>query len=255
MQPVESVVAKLPDFSGLESGLISRIAAASRLTELPAEAIICQQGAPPDALRYLLDGRAALTQRAVDGSRIVIDLALPVSGLVLASALADTPYLMAAQALTAVAVLEIAAAPIRQMMASVPSFATAMLRRVSLDSQSATSQVLDLKLHNSSQRLGCYLLSLVRFAPANRVEFRLPVQKRVLAAQLGCRFENLSRAFAILRDVGVETHGARVILHDIASLRSYSVPCEIVPPSAYPVAEARQRTAATSAAFSDAFRL
>ncbi len=48
---------------------------------------------------------------------------------------------------------------------------------------------------------------------------RLPFDKRLLAARLGCRQENLSRAFAALRGFGVETHGARVILHDIARLR------------------------------------
>ena len=52
----------------------------------------------------------------------------------------------------------------------------------------------------------------------------LPFDKRLLAARLGCRQENLSRAFAALRRLGVETHGARVILHDIASLRDYSLP-------------------------------
>jgi hypothetical protein len=55
---------------------------------------------------------------------------------------------------------------------------------------------------------------------------RLPFDKRLLAARLGCRQENLSRAFAALRGFGVETHGARVILHDIAKLRAYSEPDE-----------------------------
>jgi hypothetical protein len=55
---------------------------------------------------------------------------------------------------------------------------------------------------------------------------RLPFDKRLLAARLGCRQENLSRAFAALRSLGVETHGSRVILHDVARLRDYSEPDE-----------------------------
>ena len=46
--------------------------------------------------------------------------------------------------------------------------------------------------------------------------------KGLLAAWLGCRAENLSRAFMALRAYGVETHGSRVVLHDIARLRAYA---------------------------------
>ncbi len=247
---IEATLRNLPDFAGLDRSVLSQIAPASRIAERPAHALLCQQGATPDALRYLLDGHAALTQRTGDGSRVVIDLALPVSGLVVASALAGSPYLMTAEALTAVAVLEIAASPLRRLIETTPSLATAMLRRVSLDSQSATKQVLDLKLRTTAQRLGCYLLSLVRDPSGNQAEFRLPVQKGMIAGQLGCRFENLSRSFALLRDLGVETRGANVTLHDIASLEAYAVPSERVS------AETRPMGAANAAeALSRAFKL
>ncbi|HEY1934397.1 MAG TPA: cyclic nucleotide-binding domain-containing protein [Acetobacteraceae bacterium] len=250
MPSVESTVRQLPDFADLDRGLLKQIATASRIVECPPRSMLCRQGTQPDALRYLLDGQAALTQRTVDGSQVVIDLALPVSGLVVASVLAGSPYLMTAEALTAVAVLEIAAAPMRRLIETAPSLATAMLRRVSLDSQSATKQVLDLKLRTTAQRLGCYLLSLVRDPTDNQAEFRLPVQKGMIAGQLGCRFENLSRSFALLRDLGVETHGAQVKLHDIASLEAYAVPSERTGAESRPIG-----TASAAEAFSRAFKL
>lgn len=247
---VETSLRNLPDFAELDCSVLSQIAPASRIIERPARALLCQQGATPDALRYLLDGHAALTQRTGDGSQVVIDLALPVSGLVVASVLAGSPYLMTVEALTAVAVLEIAVSPLRRLIETTPSLATAMLRRVSLDSRSATRQVLDLKLRTTAQRLGCYLLSLVRDPCGNQAQFRLPVQKGMIAGQLGCRFENLSRSFAMLRDRGVETHGANVTLHDIASLEAYAAPSERVS------AETRPLGAANAAeAFSGAFKL
>ena len=49
----------------------------------------------------------------------------------------------------------------------------------------------------------------------------------LLAGRLGCRPDSLSRAFAVLRDFGVETHGATVILHDVPCLRQYATPDEI----------------------------
>ena len=235
MPSVETSLWDIPDFADLDREVVSEVASVSSVVEHPAHTMVCEQGRNPDALRYLLDGQAALTQRVADGSRVVIDLALPVTGLVVASALADSPYLMTAEALTAVAVLEIALAPLRRLIQSTPSLALAMLRRVSLDSQSATKQVLDLKLRTTAQRLGCYLLSLVRNPSGNQAEFRLPVQKGMIAGQLGCRFENLSRSFALLRQLGVETHGSKVRLHDIASLEAYAVPDERVRPDGRPV--------------------
>lgn len=238
MRSIEASLKDVPDFAGLERGILGQIASASTVVARPARTVLCRQGTAPDALRYLLDGQAALTQHTSSGSRVVIDLALPVSGLVVASALAGSPYLMSAEALTAVAVLEIAAAPLRQLIQTTPSLATAMLHRVSLDSRSATKQVLDLKLRTTAQRLGCYLLGLVRNPNGNKAEFRLPVQKGMIAGQLGCRFENLSRSFALLRDLGVETHGANVTLHDIASLEAYAAPNERVGADARPVGAA-----------------
>jgi CRP/FNR family transcriptional regulator, transcriptional activator FtrB len=246
----EAFLKHVPDFEGLDRAVLRQIAFSSSIVERPAGALLCQQGTIPDALRYLLYGQAALTQRTGGGSRVVIDLALPVSGLVVASALAGSHYLMTAEALTAVGVLEIAVSPLRRLIGTTPSLATAMLRRVSLDSQSATKQVLDLKLRTTAQRLGCYLLSLVRSPHGNQAELRLPVQKAMIAGQLGCRFENLSRSFALLRELGVETRGAQVTLHDIASLEAYAVPSERVG------AETRPLGAAHAAeAFSRAFKL
>ena len=63
------------------------------------------------------------------------------------------------------------------------------------------AQVRDLKLRTAAQRLGCYLLARVKDGEAVKADFRLPFDKGLLAARLGCRQENLSRAFATLRDL------------------------------------------------------
>ncbi|MDQ2804984.1 MAG: helix-turn-helix domain-containing protein, partial [Pseudomonadota bacterium] len=59
---------------------------------------------------------------------------------------------------------------------------------------------------------------------AHEAQIRLPFEKGLLAGRLGCRQENLSRAFASLRELGVETRGARVTLHDIPRLTRYAMP-------------------------------
>jgi CRP/FNR family transcriptional activator FtrB len=125
-----------------------------------------------------------------------------------------------------------------------------MLQGLSFDLNAVTRHVIDLKLRTAAQRLGCYLLRLAQHVPGNQAEFRLPIPKRLLAGQIGCRQESLSRAFGLLRVMGVETRGGRIILHDIDMLRRYAAPDDPTPEIA--AAADLQRSAE---AFSDAFSL
>lgn len=217
-----SILETCPGLEYLEQSLSQHLAGISRIIEVASNAVLCRQGAPADTLRYLLEGQVALTQTGAGGEQAVIDVVHPVSSLALTSVVTGEPHIMTAQAMKPSRLLEIPAAPLRQLVDTEPSLAITMLRGVSVDVEAATRQVLDLKLRNSAQRLGCYLLSLVDGSGAPPIQLRLPYPKRLLAARLGCRYENLSRAFAVLRAVGVETHGARVILHDLAALQTFA---------------------------------
>lgn len=243
---IESVLGTCPGLHTLEKELSAQLAGISRVVEVASNAVLSRQGTAPEALRYLLDGQVALTQTASDGSNAVIDVVHPVSSLSLASVVADQPHMMTAQAVKPSRLLEIPAAPLRGLIGTRPRLAVTMLQGLSVDVEAATRQVLDLKLRNSAQRLGCYLLSLVEGEAEEPVALRLPYQKRLLAARLGCRYENLSRAFAVLRDFGVETHGARVILHDMQRLSDFASPDAPLPGE--PVRNAAE-------AFSRAFEL
>jgi len=130
------------------------------------------------------------------------------------------------RAVTPSLVLSIDAKGLLALVAEEATLVTALLRAQANEFRGLVRQVCDLKLRTTAQRLGCYLLALSTERKANATALRLPFDKRLLAARLGCRQENLSRAFAALRSFGVETHGARVILHDIASLREYAAPDE-----------------------------
>ncbi len=102
------------------------------------------------------------------------------------------------------------------------ALADALMRGQALDFRAMVRQVCDLKLRTAAQRLGSYLLELSQQQYARGGPMRLPIGKQLLAAQLGCRPENISRAFASLREIGVETHGKLVILHDIPRLQEFA---------------------------------
>ena len=256
MQTTEAMLRAVPGFDQLDGNVLERVAAHGDLAEVSPGDVLFREGALPESLYVLLDGRVSLTGTTSDASRTVIDVLGPRSSFILANVLADEPYLMGAEAVANSLLVKIAAEPMRAAVTAQPSAAMAMMRAMSAELGNMTQQVVDLKVRIAAQRLGTYLLSLVPDPAVTQAEFRLPVSKGLLGPWLGCRAENLSRAFTALRAFGVETHGARVVLHDVSSLRAYAGACGLARPGDGAVAHASGSVQPpVEKAFSDAFRL
>jgi CRP/FNR family transcriptional activator FtrB len=215
-----------PLLQDLSDAVMTRLAEISKIVDAPAETEICRQGNAADELIIVLDGQLAGFSASANGTTAVVDVIRTGETLGLATLLARLPRLMGVRTVTPSRLLSIDAAGLLALVEQEPSLVTALLRAEANEFHALVRQVCDLKLRTTAQRLGCYLLSLSTEQQANTTAMRLPFDKRLLAARLGCRQENLSRAFAALRDFGVETHGARVILHDIAKLKAYAEPDE-----------------------------
>ena len=216
----------VPLLHGMTENVLERLATISTIVNVREDTEICRQGEPADQLFIVLDGQLAGFSMSANGVTAVVDVIRSGQTLGLATLLARLPRLLGVRTVTPSRLLSISADGLLALVEQEPSLVTALLRAEASEFHALVRQVCDLKLRTTAQRLGCYLLSLSTEQQANTTAMRLPFDKRLLAARLGCRQENLSRAFAALRGFGVETHGARVILHDIAKLRSYSEPDE-----------------------------
>ena len=211
-------------FRDLPADILSRIAPLSEEVSDTANTLLCRQGDLATRLYVLLDGQVTLSNTVQNGISAVVEVVQPGGHFVLATMLARLPFLMNAHTTTPARLIAIDGEGILALIQDEPRIASAILRAEAMDFGAMVRQICDLKLRTTAQRLGCYLLDLSKDQVENSASFRLPFDKRLLAARLGCRQENLSRAFAALRALGVETHGAKVILHDIARLRDYAVP-------------------------------
>ncbi len=226
MESGVDLVGTIPLFERLDAPLRKRIEGISKLVTAEQGEVLTHQGATPGFLHILLEGQVALSSAMANGATTLVTVVHPVGHFVLASVLSELPYLMTARAVMPSHLLAIDATSLRRLVEREALLANALLRSVSHEVRTMVQQVRDLKLRSATQRLGCYLLARVEDREARTAEFRLPFDKRLLAAQIGCRQENLSRAFAALREYGVETHGLRVILHDIPRLKAMAVPDE-----------------------------
>ena len=85
-----------------------------------------------------------------------------------------------------------------------------------------TLELCHMKLRSSAQRLAAFLLRLAEDTDVRPARFVLPYEKRFLAAKIGCTQENLSRAFAALRPLGVESQRGAVVISDVEALRTFA---------------------------------
>jgi len=223
-QQIMEALRSTPLLSNLDSKTLLRLAGFSRLLRVSDGTLLCEEGEPADELLIVLEGQVAVLAQAANGTSAVVEVLDAGSSIGLSSVLAALPRLMTARAVRSARLLSIDAQGLQELIAQEPTLVTALLRAEAEDFKALVQQVCDLKLRTTAQRLAVYLLSLSPEKTGNTTALRLPFDKRLLAARLGCRQENLSRAFATLRNLGVETHGARVILHDIARLRDYALP-------------------------------
>jgi CRP/FNR family transcriptional activator FtrB len=227
-----NLIGTVPLFERLDAPLHAQIEAISRGVSAEANLALLHQGAMPDCLYILLEGQVALSGTAADGTTALVDVLHPVAHFVLPSVLTRLPHMITASTVTPCRLLVIDADRLLDLAEHEASLANALLRSVSREFRTMVGQVRDLKLRTAAQRLGCYLLAQVKDSELVRASFRLPFDKGLLAARLGCRQENLSRAFGSLRAYGVETHGSRVILHDIPRLKSLAMPDDLGDPDA-----------------------
>jgi CRP/FNR family transcriptional activator FtrB len=214
----------IPMLRNLTRDVIRRLADISTIAYVAEDTVVSRQGDPSDTLHILLDGQMSGFSTAPSGASAVVEVVRSGQVLGLSTLLAGLPRQLNVQAITPCEVIAIATSDLMNLVREEPTLISALLVAQATEFRALVRQVCDLKLRTTAQRLGCYLLELSPETQGNTSALRLPFDKRLLAARLGCRQENLSRAFAALRSFGVETHGARVILHDIAKLRAYSEP-------------------------------
>ena len=210
-------------FTRLDERVLDRITLIAEARVFETGTVLFNQGDLNPPFCILIGGQVSMFRTALDGTVTVVEVLQPSGHAGLATILTQLPALTGAETVAPSRMILIDGGGLRALVAQEPSLATALLRAEAMEFRSLVLQVCDLKLRTTAQRLGHYLLDLAQDQPGQSATLRLPFDKRLLAARLGCRQENLSRAFATLRGIGVETRGARVVLHDIPKLRDYAV--------------------------------
>ncbi len=209
-----------PLFAGLAEAVVAGLVVGAEVVALPAERPLFHAGELVERFFVVLDGHVEVSVES-DGRRSVIEVVRTGGVLGDAGLFAGGRFLTSARVLTAATFLAVPAAPFVARLEQHFDVQLHMLTTMSLRLRMLVRQIAELKLKNTAQRLGSFLLSLCT-APSGRVELRFPYDKKLVAEELGMKPESLSRALAKLARVGVESRSDNiVVVADIDRLRAF----------------------------------
>ena len=215
-------IARLPLFREMDDAKRERVFAGSFLQVFPPQLTLFEVGQHADFLHVLVDGLVELS--ATSGGRdTTMRIVEPVTSFILAAVVNDLPYLMTARTLEASRILLVPAALIREVIRQDTALMQATMRELALAYRDLVRALADMKLRQSAERLGNYLLQQAAQDDAGST-IQLRAEKRLLASLLGMTPENLSRAFSALAAHGVRVEGSSISIVDSDALRAFARP-------------------------------
>ncbi|WFL78971.1 helix-turn-helix domain-containing protein [Altererythrobacter arenosus] len=215
-------IARLPLFREMDDAKRERVFAGSFLQVFPPQLTLFETGQHADFLHVLVDGLVELS--ATSGGRdTTMRIVEPVTSFILAAVVNDLPYLMTARTLEPSRILLVPAALIREVIRQDTALMQATMRELALAYRDLVRALADMKLRQSAERLGNYLLQQeTRQATSGVIQLR--AEKRLLASLLGMTPENLSRAFSMLAGHGVRVDGSNIAIVDREALCAFARP-------------------------------
>ncbi|KUO49205.1 MAG: hypothetical protein APF78_12320 [Sphingomonadales bacterium BRH_c3] len=215
-------IARLPLFRDMDDTLRERVFSGSFLQVFPPQLVLFELGQRADFLHVLVDGLVELSVNS-GGRDTTMRIVEPVTSFILAAVVNDLPYLMTARTLEPSRVLLVPAALIREVIRQDAALMQATMRELALAYRDLVRALADMKMRQSAERLGNYLLQQESQQTAAGT-IHLKGEKRLLASLLGMTPENLSRAFSTLASHGVRVNGGKITIIDRDALCEFSRP-------------------------------
>jgi CRP-like cAMP-binding protein len=210
---------EVPLLASLDDAMLQRLALEAKVEYYEGGDVIFRQGDRTTSVIIVLHGFVKLLRIAPCGDETLIDVFSNGQSVIEALTLGGEFYHVSAEAVGATRILRLSAARFAQMVSESPDFAIAVIHEATNKIRHLIGEIESLKAQSADNRLARFILSLC--PPGDdQCQFRLPYDKRLIAARLGIQQETLSRAFARLRDFGVRTETRQVFVESVARLAS-----------------------------------
>lgn len=146
-----------------------------------------------------------------EGASSVMCIARPGETFCDATALLGTPYHVSAVISSESRLIAIPRKTMLDMLSLGGPFALSMMARLSRRVQTLVNQVMDLTLHDSTQRVAGFLLDQAPRVNSRTYQLTLPTSKQALASRLNISKETFSRVLREFRESGLIQVNGRLI--------------------------------------------
>ncbi|MCW3476367.1 helix-turn-helix domain-containing protein [Limobrevibacterium gyesilva] len=203
---------------GVPGATLDGLARQSVLHRVPPGSLLFEQAETPSFAQFLLAGSIELL--GVRGKdETLIELLRPVDLVVPAAVLNRQPYLMRARVHEEAQLLLIQAEAFRSAIVADHALCLAVLSCQAAQFRRQVKHAKNVKLRSAEERVGAWLVALIDGAGTAEA-VRLPMEKRLIASQLGMTRETFSRALAAMARHGLRISGDMLQVEDAGAARA-----------------------------------
>lgn len=213
-------------FKNISDASFALLTQAAYVQNFPPNVELITEGEPSDFLYVVISGSVELFANW-GKNETTLATVWPVSSFILAATISDGPYLMSARTGEKSRVVMVPSEDVRAVFDSDPEFAKSIVSELAKYYRAGLRNTKNLKLRSSKERLANYLLKTSK-KNNGAAQFLLKYEKRRLASYLGMTPENLSRAFASLKEFGVRVDGQKVSLDNMPALIEFAKPTALI---------------------------
>ena len=209
----------LPLFVSIDEETLSQLTLESKIESYSPGATIFRQDDPATAVVLIINGYVKILRIAPNGDETLIAIRTDGEALIEPCTGSTDVYSVSAETIGQSTLVKIPATRFVRFLRDSASLNLAVMKDAKEKMAALVYEIEALKSQNADQRLAHFL---VKLCPHNeeRCRFRLPYDKRLIAAQLGVKQETLSRAFAKLREIGVRTETRDILVESVSRLKA-----------------------------------
>lgn len=197
------------------------VLAQARLRDFARGETIFLQGERASAIYIVAEGWVKLYRIAPSGAEAVVAVYSRGASFGEAVAFRHDTYPVAAEASTDCKLIRIEADVILRQIRDNPAVAVSLLSATYAHLHALVAQIEALKAQTGAQRVAEFLLELTG-TETGSTHVTLPYDKVLMAGRLGMKPESLSRAFARLKEHGVQIRQSTAEIESVEALRAYA---------------------------------
>jgi CRP/FNR family transcriptional activator FtrB len=213
-----AALGETPWLGGVPAATLDLLASLAVLHRVPPGSTLFEQAEIPSFAQLLVSGSVALL--GVSGTaETLIELMRPIDLLLPAAVLNRQPFLARGRVLDEAHLVLIQAEAFREAVATDHALCLAVLGCQAAQFRRQIKLAKNLKLRSAEERVGCFLMGLAQEAAPSE-PIRLPMEKRLIAWQLGMTRETFSRILSTMERYGLQISGDLIEVADAAPLRA-----------------------------------